>query len=150
MPLQQRPHVDKGARRRLQALKSAAAGDRGPGYLSSALLADVAAIDQNVIVVQSRAPRHQRVETSPACILTWVRGIWTCYMYQTSTERLGTVFPAGVPWAAAPFFSSTPFTSTPQNRKSASKRDSLFRILLWPKAGHAHNRGLPLLIQQMP
>ena len=68
-------------------------------------------------------PRGTQANPDPTYILTWVHGIWMCQMYPTSTERLGTVFPAGVPWAAAPFCSSTPFTSTPQNRKSASKRD---------------------------
>ena len=87
---------------------------------------------------------------TPTFTLALVRRIWTHQWCPTLTERLGTVFPAGVPWAAALFCSSTPFTSAPQNRKSASKRDSLFRIMLWPNSGHAHNRGLRLLIQQMP
>ena len=95
-------------------------------------------------------PRGTQVTPDPTYILTWVHGIWMCQMDQTSTERLGTVFPAGVPWAAALLCSSAPFTSTPQYRKSASKRDSLFRIMLWPSSGHAHNRGPRLLIQQMP
>ena len=95
-------------------------------------------------------PRGTQVTPDPTYILTWVHGIWKCQMHPTSTERLGTVFPAGVPWAATSLFSSTPFTSTPLNRKSTSKRDSLFRIILWPNSGHAHNRGLHLLIQQMP
>ena len=95
-------------------------------------------------------PRGTQATPDPTYIVTWVHGIWMCQMYPTSTERLGTVFPAGVPGAAAPFCSSTPFTSTPQTRKSASKRDSLFRVILWPNSGHAHNRGLHLLIQRMP
>ena len=45
-------------------------------------------------------PRGTQVTPDPTYILTWVHGIWTCQVCHTSTERLGTVFPAGVPWAA--------------------------------------------------
>ena len=75
-------------------------------------------------------PRGTQANPDPTYILMWVHGIWMRQMYPMSTERLGTVVPAGVPWAAVSFCSSTPFTSNPQNRKSASKRASPLRIIL--------------------
>ena len=48
----------------MRPLSSAAARDRGPGYPSSTLLANVAVTDQNV-GLQSFPPRHLRVRASP-------------------------------------------------------------------------------------
>ena len=58
-------------------------------------------------------PRGTQVTPDPTYILTWVHGIWMCQMYPMSTERLGTVFPAGVPWAAITSRNATPSLARP-------------------------------------
>ena len=58
-------------------------------------------------------PRGTRAIPDPTYILTWVHGIWTHQVCPTSTERLGTVFPAGVPWAAITSRNATPSLARP-------------------------------------
>ena len=51
-------------------------------------------------------PRGIQAHPDPTYILTWVHGIWTHQLGPT-TERLGPIFPAGVPWVATTSLDST-------------------------------------------
>ena len=61
-------------RRSMRSMTSAAARDTRAESSTNSLTADVAATDKTSV---RRVPRHQRVRTSPACILTWVRRGWS-------------------------------------------------------------------------
>ena len=59
-------------------------------------------------------PRGTQATPDPTYILTWVHGIWTHQVCPTTTERLGPIFPAGVPWVAITSRDATPSLAIPK------------------------------------